>query len=48
MGGMLGLDRILNPVSGVGSMTIKGKHSNIVILKNRDDNNIEKHCWVMP
>jgi len=47
MGGVLGLDSILDPVPGAGGTTIKGK-CRVVILEDRDDDNIEKHCWVMP
>jgi hypothetical protein len=43
MGGALGLDSVLDPVPGVGGMTIKGKHG-IIILKDRDDEYIGKHC----
>ena len=48
MGGTLGPDSILDPVPGVGSMTIKGKYGNVIILKDRDDDDIGKHFWVMP
>jgi hypothetical protein len=49
MGGALGPDSILDPIPGVGGTTIKGKHSgNVVILKDRDDDDIEKLCWAMP
>jgi hypothetical protein len=45
MGGALGPDSILDPVPGAGGMTIKGKHgSNVVILEDRDDDDIEKLC----
>ena len=47
MGGVLGLDSILDPVPRVGGATIKGK-CGVVILEDRDDDNIEKHGWVMP
>jgi hypothetical protein len=47
MGGVLGLDSILDPIPRVGGMTIKGK-CGVVILEDRDDDNIEKHCWAMP
>ncbi len=47
MGGVLGLDSILDSIPRAGSMTIKGKHG-VVILEDRDDDNIRKHCWVMP
>ncbi len=45
---MLGPDSILDPIPGVGSATIKGKRGNIIILKDRDDDDIGKHCWAMP
>ena len=47
MGGALGLDSILDAVPGVGGVTIKGKHGNVVILEDRDDDNIGKHFWAM-
>jgi len=47
MGGALGLDSILDPISGAGGATIKGKHG-VIILKDRDDDDIGKHCWTMP
>jgi hypothetical protein len=47
MGGVLGPDSILDPVPRVGGTTIKGKHSNVVILKDRDDDDIGKHFWAM-
>jgi hypothetical protein len=47
MGGVLGLDSILDPIPKVGGVTIKGKHR-VIILEDRDDDNIKKHCWVMP
>ncbi len=48
MGGVLGLDSIPDPIPRVGGMTIKGKCSNVVILEDRDDDDIGKHCRVMP
>jgi len=47
IGGALGPDSIPDPIPRVGTATIKGKHG-VIILKDRDDNNIEKHCWAMP
>jgi hypothetical protein len=47
MGGVLGPDSIPDPIPRAGSTTIKGK-CRVVILEDRDDDNIEKHCWVMP
>jgi hypothetical protein len=47
MGGALGPDSIPDPAPGAGGMTIKGK-CGVVILKDRDDDNIEKYCWAMP
>jgi hypothetical protein len=43
MGGALGLDSISDPIPRAGSITIKGK-CRVIILKDRDDDNIEKHC----
>jgi len=48
MGGVLGLDSILDPIPRVGGMIIKGKCGNVVILEDRDDDDIGKHCWAMP
>ena len=48
MGGVLGPDSIPDPVPRAGSATIKGKRGNIVILEDRDDDDIGKHCWAMP
>jgi len=47
MGGALGLDSTLDSVPGAGGVTVKGKHG-VVILEDRDDDNIGKHCWAMP
>jgi hypothetical protein len=47
MGGVLGPDSIPDPISGAGSATIKGK-CGVIILEDRDDDNIKKHCWAMP
>jgi hypothetical protein len=47
MGGALGLDSIPDPISGAGGAIIKGK-CRVIILEDRDDDNIEKHCWAMP
>ncbi len=47
MGGVLGPDSTLDSVPRVGSATVKGK-CGVIILEDRDDDNIGKHCWVMP
>jgi len=47
MGGALGLDSIPDPISGAGGAIIKGK-CRVIILEDKDDDNIEKHCWAMP
>ena len=43
MGGALGPDSVPDPVPRVGSTTIKGKRG-VVILEDRDDDYIGKHC----
>jgi hypothetical protein len=49
IGGVLSPDSILNTVPRADGVTIKGKHGNIIILKNRDDDDdIGKHFWAMP
>jgi len=48
MGGALGPDSIPDPVPGAGGVTIEGKRDNIVILKDRDDDDIGKHFQAMP
>jgi len=48
MGGVLGPDSIPDPVPRAGSMTIKEKCGSVVILKDRDDDDIGKHCSMMP
>jgi hypothetical protein len=47
MGGALGPDSVPDPIPGVGSATIKGK-CGVIILEDRDDDYIGKHCWAMP
>jgi len=47
MGGALGPDSTLDSIPGAGSTTVKGK-CGVVILEDRDDDNIGKHCWAMP
>ena len=48
MGGALGPDSIPDPVPGAGGVTIEGKCDNIVILEDRDDDDIGKHFRAMP
>ncbi len=47
MGGALGPDSTLDSIPGAGGATVKGKRG-VIILEDRDDDNIGKHCWAMP
>jgi hypothetical protein len=47
MGGALGPDSIPDPIPGAGGATIKGKCGNVVILEDRDDDDIGKHFQAM-